>query len=418
MANEFIADNAASTVTDTAVQKRAMRFVLMAVFVSSAGFGIIIPALPHLIQQLESTSLSQATKTGAWIGATYAIFQFLLGPAMGNLGDRFGRRPVFLISLSGFAIDFVLMGLAPSVVWLFVGRGIAGALGAIFGPANAAMADISSAENRAASFGKVGAAFGLGFIFGPALGGFLGDYSTRLPFFVASAMAFAVFLYGYFTFPETMAPERRRPFVWHRANPLGAIVSLSKQKSLLPIAGIYFVWLSAVNVYPAAWSYYAPAQFGWGTKMVGLSLTLVGISMVVFQAFILGKVVARYGERRTAQISMAYGVFAFVVNALITNGYALLVFILANGIQGMAMPSINAMMSRRLPPDRQGELQGFNGSLAALSILFAQIVYNNVLAHFTSAATPVHFPGAPFLISAVLALGSLIAITLLPRAQQ
>jgi MFS transporter, DHA1 family, tetracycline resistance protein len=402
---------------DPVVQKRATRFVLMAVFISSAGFGIIMPALPQLIQQLEGVTLSEATKTGAWIGATYAIFQFLLGPTMGNFGDRFGRRPVFLIALSGFAIDFLLMGLAPSVVWLFVGRGIAGALGAIFGPANATMADISSAENRAASFGKVGAAFGLGFIFGPAVGGFLGDYSARLPFFVASAMAFGVFLYGYFTFPETMAPERRRPFEWRRANPLGALMSLSKQRSVLPIAAIYFLWVSAVNVYPASWPYFAPAQFGWGTKMVGLSLTLVGISMVVFQALVLGKVVARFGERRTVQIAMVYGAFSFLLTALITNGWVILAFTLTNGVQGMAMPAINAMMSRRLPPDQQGELQGFNGSLAALSILFAQIIYNNVLAYFTSETTPIHFPGAPFLIASAMALISLIALSLLPRAQ-
>jgi MFS transporter, DHA1 family, tetracycline resistance protein len=402
---------------DPVVQKRATRFVLMAVFISSAGFGIIMPALPQLIQQLEGVTLSEATKTGAWIGATYAIFQFLLGPTMGNFGDRFGRRPVFLIALSGFAIDFVLMGLAPSVVWLFIGRGIAGALGAIFGPANATMADISSAENRAASFGKVGAAFGLGFIFGPAVGGFLGDYSARLPFFVASAMAFSVFLYGYFTFPETMTPERRRPFEWRRANPLGALMSLSKQKTLLPIAAIYFLWVSAVNIYPAAWSYFAPAQFGWGTKMVGLSLTLVGISMVVFQALVLGKVVARFGERRTVQIAMVYGAFSFLLTALVTNGWVILAFTLTNGVQGMAMPAINAMMSRRLPPDQQGELQGFNGSLAALSILFAQIIYNNVLAYFTSVTTPIHFPGAPFLIASAMALISLIALSLLPKAQ-
>ena len=403
--------------TDTNIEKRATRFVLMAVFISSAGFGIIMPALPHLIQQLEGVTLSQATKTGAWIGATYAIFQFLFGPTMGNLGDRFGRRPVFLIALSGFAIDFALMGLAPSVAWLFVGRGIAGALGAIFGPANATMADISTAENRAASFGKVGAAFGLGFIFGPALGGVLGDISTRLPFFVASAMAFAVFVYGYFAFPETMSVERRRPFEWKRANPLGALISLSKQKSLLPIAAIYFVWVSAVNVYPASWAFYAPAQFGWGPKMVGLSLTLVGISMVISQAAILGKVVARFGERRTAQMAITYGALAFLLNALVSNGWIILALTLTNGFQGMAMPAINAMMSRRIPPDQQGELQGFNGSLAALSILFAQVVYNNALAYFTSGATPIYFPGVPFLIATFIAVIALAALTLLPRAK-
>jgi MFS transporter, DHA1 family, tetracycline resistance protein len=408
---------ASQSTIDPVMQKRATRFVLMAVFVSAAGFGIIMPALPALIRELEGVSLSQATRTGAWIGATYAVFQFMLGPTMGNLGDRFGRRPIFLISLSGFAIDFVVMGLAPSIVWLFIGRGIAGAFGAIFGPANAVMADISTVETRAASFGKVGAAFGLGFIFGPAIGGFIGDINTRLPFFVAAAMAFSVFLYGYFAFPETMAKDRKRPFEWKRANPLGAMVSLRKQKNLLPVAAIYFLWLSAVNIYPASWSYYAPAQFGWSPKMVGISLAIVGGSMVIFQALILGKVVARFGERLTAQCAMGFGVFAFLLNAFVTNGWIIMAFSFFNGFQGMAMPSINAMMSRRLPGDQQGELQGFNGSMAALSILMAQIVYNNALAHFTSDETPFHFPGAPFIIAAGFAATALIALTLLPKAK-
>ncbi len=404
-------------VSDPVLFKRASRFVLMSVFISSAGFGIIMPALPQLIQQLEGVTLSEATKIGAWIGATYAIFQFLLGPLMGNLGDSFGRRPVFLISLSGFAIDFALMGMAPSVAWLFVGRAVAGALGAIFGPANAVMADVSTAETRAASFGKVGAAFGLGFIFGPAVGGFLGDLSTRLPFFVASAMAVTVFVYGYFAFPETMAVEQRRPFSWRRANPVGALVNLGKHKSLLPMAAVYFVWTSAINVYPASWSFFAPAQFGWGPKMVGLSLTLVGISMVIFQAVVLGKVVARFGERRTAQIAMVYGIIVFLINAFVTNGWIVLAFTLMNGLSGLAMPSINAMLSRRLPLDQQGELQGFNGSLAALSILFAQIVYNSVLSFFTSDAAPMRFAGSPFLIAAIMAIIALVSLTSLSRVQ-
>ena len=230
-------------------------------------------------------------------------------------------------------------------------------------------------------------------------------------------MAFAVFVYGYFAFPETMSVERRRPFEWKRANPLGALISLSKQKSLLPIAAIYFVWVSAVNVYPASWAFYAPAQFGWGPKMVGLSLTLVGISMVISQAAILGKVVARFGERRTAQMAITYGALAFLLNALVSNGWIVLALTLTNGFQGMAMPAINAMMSRRIPPDQQGELQGFNGSLAALSILFAQVVYNNALAYFTSDATPTYFPGVPFLIATFIAVIALAALTLLPRAK-
>lgn len=402
-------------IADLDLQKRAKRFVLLTVFIYSAGFGIIMPVLPDLIRELASVSLSEAARLGAWIGAAYGVFQFLLGPLMGNLGDRFGRRPVFLFSLFGFGTDFLLMGLAPSIIWLFVGRSIAGGLGAIFGPANAAMADMSTAEDRAASFGKVGAAFGLGFIMGPALGGLLGDFGTRVPFFVAAALAFANGIYGYFVFPETMPKDRQRAFQWRRANPLGALASLGKIKGILPIALIYFFWVCAINVYPASWSFFAPIQFGWDSKMVGVSLTLVGISMVVFQSFVIGRAVKRFGERKTAFIGMTYGFAGFVVAAFLTNGTIALLLNILNGFSGMAMPALNAMMSQRTPPDQQGELQGMNGSMSALAFLAAQLVYNNALATFTSDKAPTYFPGAPFIIAALLTALGLLALFLLPK---
>ena len=398
------------------MQKRAVRFVLLTVFIYAAGFGIIMPVLPDLIRELSGTTLSEAAQIGAWIGAAYGIFQFLLGPLMGNLGDRFGRRPIFLLSLTGFGIDFILMGLAPSILWLFVGRSIAGGLGAIFGPANAAMADLSTAENRAASFGKVGAAFGLGFIIGPALGGFLGEWGTRIPFFVAAAMALGNAVYGYFVFPETMPLENRRPIILARANPLGALASLSKIKGILPIAAVYFLWLSAVNVYPACWSFFARAQFGWNGTMVGISLTLVGISMVIFQAFVIGKAVTRFGERKTAIFGMCYGLCNYVLMAFLGSGSLVLALVIFNGFSGMAMPALNAMMSRRTPTDQQGELQGMNGSLSALSFLFAQLVYNNALSYFTANTAPVQFAGAPFMIAAFVTLFALIMLISTPPA--
>ncbi|MFN0045865.1 MAG: TCR/Tet family MFS transporter [Sphingorhabdus sp.] len=402
-------------IIDPASQKRAKRFILLTVFIYSAGFGIIMPVLPDLIRELTQLSLSEATQLGAWIGAAYGIFQFIMGPMMGNLGDRFGRRPVFLVSLFGFGVDFLLMGLAPSIIWLFVGRSIAGGFGAIFGPANAAMADMSSAEDRAASFGKVGAAFGLGFIIGPALGGFLGDYGTRLPFFVAAGLAFANGIYGYFVFPETMAKDRRRRFEWRRANPFGALANLGKIKGILPIAFIYFLWVCAINIYPSSFSFFAPAQFGWDSKMVGISLTLVGVSMLLFQSLVIGKVVKRFGERKTAMIGMAFGVTSFAITAFLTNGTIALVLNILNGFSGMAMPAINAMMSRRTPPNQQGELQGLNGSMSALAFLMAQLVYNNLLSMFTSATAPIYFPGAIFLVAASLGLVTLTSLFLLSR---
>lgn len=401
--------------TDPVLQKRAKRFVLLTVFIYSAGFGIIMPVLPNLIRELTQVSLSEATRLGAWIGAAYGISQFLMGPMMGNLGDRFGRRPVFLFSLFGFGTDFLLMGLAPSIIWLFVGRSIAGVFGAIFGPANAAMADMSSAEDRAASFGKVGAAFGLGFIMGPALGGLLSEYGNRLPFFIAAGLAFANGIYGYFVFPETMPKERQRPFEWRRANPLGALANLGKIKGILPIAFIYFVWVYTINIYPASWSFFAPVQFGWDTKMVGISLALVGVSMLVFQSFILGRVVKRFGERTTAMIGMSFGLASFTITAFLTNGAIALTLNVLNGFSGMAMPAINAMMSKRTPPNQQGELQGLNGSMSALAFLLAQLMYNNTLSAFTADDAPVYFPGAPFLIAASLSILTLTALFMLSK---
>jgi DHA1 family tetracycline resistance protein-like MFS transporter len=400
---------------DATAQTRARRFVLLTVFIYSVGFGIIMPVLPELIRELEGVSLSEATALGAWVGASYAVFQFLMGPMIGNLGDRFGRRPVFLVSLAGFGLDFLLMGLAPSIIWLFIGRSVAGGLGAIFGPANAAMADMSSTENRAASFGKVNAAFGLGFIMGPALGGLIADYGTRLPFYIAGGLALSNCIYGYFVFPETMPKERQRAFDWKRANPFGALASLGKIDGILPIALIYFLWVCATNVYPASWSFFAPAQYGWDSKMVGISLTVVGISIALFQSFVIGCAVKKFGERMTAILGIACGMSMFVIYAFLTNGTIAIFLTLFNGLSGMAMPAINAMMSQRTPPDQQGELQGMNGSLSALSFLFAQLVYNNVLAYFTSDAVPLHFPGAPFLIAASIAAVALIALLMLAR---
>ena len=216
------------TVSDPKQKQSAIRFVLLIVFVYSVGFGIIMPVLPELIMELEDVTLSQATFIGGLIASAYAVFQFLMGPLVGNLGDKFGRRPIFLLSLAGFSIDFLLMGFAPSILWLFIGRSVAGALGAIFGPANAAMADISSSEDRAKGFGLVGAAFGIGFIIGPALGGLLSDFGTRVPFFVASGLAAVTFIYGYFAFPETMPEESRRDFSLRRANPSWCPVGIAQ----------------------------------------------------------------------------------------------------------------------------------------------------------------------------------------------
>ncbi|RDV07055.1 MFS transporter [Sphingorhabdus pulchriflava] len=400
---------------DPAIQKRATRFVLLTVLIYSMGFGIIMPVLPDLIRHLADVDAAEAARIGAWIGATYGLFQVLLMPTVGNLGDRFGRRPVFLVSLFAFGLDFLLMGLAPNIGWLFVGRAIAGGLGAIFGPANAAMADMSTADNRAASFGKVGAAFGMGFILGPVVGGFLGDFGPRVPFFVAAGLAFANGIYGWLVFPETMAKEKQRPFEWKRANPLGAFASLGHIKGILPVALIYFLWALAGNVYPSSWSFFAPIQYDWDSRMVGISLGLVGVSMALFQAVIIRRFITRFGERRTAYVGMLSGIASYLVVAFVPYGGVIMVLLLVNGFSGMVMPSLNAMMSMRTPPSQQGELQGLIGSLSALSLMIAQFTYNYALAAFTETGAPVRFPGAPFVIAATIGAIAFLSLLMLRK---
>jgi len=401
-----------------AQRRIATVFVLFTVFIYSMGFGIIMPVLPDLIMELESISLPEATLIGGYLAASYALMQFLLGPLIGNLSDKFGRRPVFLLSLLGFGIDYALMGFAPNIIWLFVGRMIAGGLGAIFGPANSAMADMSSGEDRAKGFGLVGAAFGIGFIVGPALGGILSEFGTRIPFFVASGLALVNFLFGLFTFPETLAADKRRTFLLRRANPIGALANLSKFPTILGISLAYVLWMMGTSIYPSTWAYYAPAQFGWDSQTVGYSLTIVGISMAFVQAVLLGRFVSRFGERKTAIIGIAAAAVFFLCYTFTTNGITALIVCAFVGIQGMVMPSLNAMMSRRVPADMQGELQGFNGSMAALATMAAPIIYNSTLFYFTAEERTNRFAGAPFAIAAVMAFITLFIVWRLKPAAE
>lgn len=396
----------------TVEQKKALRFVMFTVFIYSVGFGIIMPVLPALIMELEAVSLSKATQLGALVGASYAIAQFLMGPLVGNLSDRYGRRPVFLISLAGFSIDFLLMGFAQSVIWLFVGRAVAGGFGAIFGPANSVVADLIEPEHRAQYFGYVGAAFGIGFILGPALGGFLSEWHIKLPFFCAALLALLAFIYGYFAFPETMAKDKRREISLKRANPLSALFYLSKESSLLGLAAAYFCWLCATNIYPASWPFFSRAAFDWDSQTVGLSLTIVGMSMAMTQILLVKRLVARFRESNTAILGIAIATSFFIALAIGIPGHFVLICTVFMGMQAMVLPSMHALMSQRVSASHQGELQGLNGSLAALALLIAQLGYNSVLAHFTSEEAAFRFVGAPFVIASVFGL---LAIVLLLR---
>lgn len=395
-----------------------MQFVVVAVLVDAMGFGIVMPVLPRIVMLLGHVDLAAATRIGGWLGVAYAGVQFLTGPLVGNLGDRFGRRPVLLGALTGFAVDYALMGFAPSLGWLFAGRALAGLFGASYGPAAAAMADLSAPEERARLFGLIGAAFGIGFIVGPAIGGLLGEFGPRAPFHAAAALAAANVLFGLFVFPETLAPEHRRPFRWRRANPLGALIALADVPGVLPVALAGFWWNLANMVYPATWSYYAIAAFGWSSGMIGLSLTWVGLVMVASQMLLVGRLVKAFGERRAAALGMAAAAASFLVYPFVTQGWVTFPLTLVLLVQSAVMPSMSGLMSRRVPADRQGELQGFTGSIAAVGAILAPLIYNPVLAHFTAPAARWHLPGAPFVIAAAAALLALLTLLRLRPAAQ
>lgn len=388
----------------------AVRFILLAVLVDAIGFGIVLPVLPGIVMKLGHVDLPTATRIGGWLGVVYAAVQFLSGPLVGNLGDRFGRRPVLLGALAGFAIDYALMGFAPSLGWLFLGRALAGLFGASFGPAGAALADISAPEERAKYYGMLGAAFGIGFIVGPAIGGLLGEFGPRAPFHAAAILAALNFLFGVFVFPETLADENRRPFAWGRANPIGAFRALGRLHGVLPLLTAAFFWNLASMIYPTLWSYYAIAAFGWTPGLIGASLAMVGGIMALSQIFLVGRVVKRLGERRAAAIGMAAACCGFLAYTMIHTSWLGFAVLSVQMLASLAMPAMNGLMSRRVPANAQGELQGFGGSIAAIAAIIAPALYNPTLAYFTSPAAPFRFVGASFVIAIVFAL---VALTLL-----
>jgi DHA1 family tetracycline resistance protein-like MFS transporter len=397
--------------------RAAIRFVVATIFIDAIGFGIVLPVVPALVMTLEHGTLAQATRTGGWLALVYAMMQFLFGPLAGGLGDRFGRRPVLVGALGGFAIDYLLMGFSPSIGWLFVGRALAGVFGASYGPATAALADVSTPDDRAKTFGLISAAFGVGFVVGPAIGGLLGSLGARAPFYAAAALAACNFAYGLLRFPETLPKIRRRALDPGRLNPLGALLAIRRAGPVLPLLAIYFFWQMATLVYPVTWAYYAIASFGWSSTMIGLSLAWSGIVMASVQMLLVGRIVARLGERRTAMLGMAAATLGFLGYAFARDGTLVFLLLTFTGLQSVVQPAIMAMMSRRVAETQQGELQGINGSVAALAAILAPLVLTQPLAYFTGPHAPIYFPGAAFIISAGATTVALLVLVATPRAE-
>lgn len=385
-----------------ATRKRALAVVLASVLIDMMGIGIIIPVLPELIRSIAGTDLSQASIVGGWLFVAYSAMQFVCGPAVGNLSDAYGRRPVLLASILGLGIDYLVTAFAPSIAWLFVGRIVAGALGASYTTANAYVADIAAPEDRAKAFGLIGAAFGIGFILGPAIGGLLGHFGNRVPFLAAAACSLINFAIGYFVLPESLVPEKRRRFRWRRANPFGAVAALGRQPVLMRWAGVLFLFFLAQTVYISVWAFAAIARYGWNEVQIGISLALVGISSAVVQGVLVGPIIARLGEGRAALISLGVACLSAIGYAVATEGWMVYALILLGAFQGIAMPAINALMSHEVTPERQGELQGAVASLQGIGSIVGPLAMTQIFAAFTGPRAAIDFPGAPFAVAAAL----------------
>jgi DHA1 family tetracycline resistance protein-like MFS transporter len=389
----------------------ALGFIFITLLVDVMGFGIIIPVLPQLIQHLIHGSISEAAIYAGWMAFAYAGMQFLFSPVIGNLSDKFGRRPVLLSSLLGFGIDYLFLAFAPTIGWLFVGRVIAGITGASFTTASAYIADISTPEKRAANFGLVGVAFGIGFIIGPVIGGILGNYNTQYPFLAAAALALLNAAYGYFILPESLAVAHRRPFSWGRANPVGALIQLNKYKAVIGLAFSLFLVYIAVQSVQSVWTFYTIEKFQWSKAMVGYSLGFVGLLVAVVQGGLIRVVIPKIGQERSIWIGLLLYSFGLILFVFASEGWMMFAFLVPYCLGGIAGPALQGYMSNNVPANEQGELQGGLTSLVSLSTIFGPLIMTWSFSYFTKPGAPFQFPGAPFAIGAVcMLLSTLLAV--------
>lgn len=399
-------------------KKAALSFIFITLLIDVTGVGIIIPVLPKLIGELIHGDLSDASTYGGWLLFAYAIMQFLFAPILGGLSDRYGRRPVLLASLFGFGVDYLFLAYAPTIGWLFVGRMIAGVMGASFTTASAYIADVSPPEKRAQNFGLIGAAFGIGFIIGPVLGGLLGQYGSRVPFLAAAGLSFVNFLYGYFILPESLAPENRRTFEWKRANPAGSLRQLKKYPVMAGLIGSFMLLYIAGHAPQSTWSYFTMERFHWDEAQVGYSLGAVGLLVGLVQGGLTRITIPKLGQKKSVYVGLSLYVIGLALFAFATQGWMMYAFLVPYALGGISGPSLQGIISQQAPDNEQGELQGALTSLISLTSIIGPPLMTNLFAYFTSQKAPVYFPGAPFLmgsilvfISILLAIRSLYAIS-------
>jgi len=385
-----------------AVRRHAAAFVMVTVVIDAMGVGIILPVMPGLIAELTALPVGAAARWGGYLTFAYALMQFAFGTVVGNLSDRFGRRPVLLASLTMLTVDYLIMALAPTIWILLLGRTLAGIFAATHSTAQAYIADVTPPEKRAAGFGLIGAGFGIGFVLGPLIGGLAGEFGTRVPFLAAAGLAFLNVAYGLLVLPESLPRDRRRPFSFVRANPLGTMRQLGRLPTVGWLIAAYFLFETAHWVYPAVWAFYAAEAFGWSSADIGVSLALVGVGFAVVQGWLIRLVLPRLGVARTAGAGLAVNVVALCAIAFATQSWMVYAIIPVVALGAIVSPALTALMSNAVPDDAQGELQGALTSVLAVTMIASPVLMTQLFAAFTAPGAVPHFPGAPFFAAALL----------------
>ncbi len=389
-------------------KQAAIGFIFITLMIDVTGLGIIIPVLPKLIQELTGDNISNAARIGGWLTTSYALAQFLCSPILGGLSDKYGRRPVLLFSLFGFGLDYIFLSFAPTIALLFVGRVIAGITGASFTTASAYIADISDDSNRAKNFGMIGAAFGLGFIVGPVIGGLLGSLGPRVPFMAAAVLTFLNLAYGYFVLPESLPKEDRRPFSWKTAIPGLSLIKLRKYPALVGLIAAFFLIYLAGHAVQTNWSFFTIEKFGWSEKMIGISLGVVGLLVGAVQGGLIRIVNPILGNKKSIYIGLMLYALGLLLFAFASQGWMMFVFLIPYCLGGIAGPALQSIISKAVPKNEQGELQGALTSLISVTAIFGPPLMTGLFAYFTKPSAPVHFSGAAFLLAAIFMLISVV----------
>ena len=376
-------------------------YLLLILFFDAMGFGLILPVTPDLIIEISALPVSEAAAIGGYLLFAFAIMQFFFTPLLGALSDSFGRRPVILLALAGFSVSYFVMAAASSLAWLFIGRLIAGAFGATHASVSAAIMDITDKEQRAQKFGLIGAAIGLGLIFGPAIGGLLGEYGARAPFLVAGALTGLASLYGFFALPESLAPQKRRRFELRRANPIGAVFSISRERAAALILGALFCLHLASQSYNSIWAFYTIEIADWSPRAIGISVALYGVMMAIVQGGLTGPTVAKFGEVRSAFFSMIAGVIIYIGFAVTRTGAEIYFWVIVSGLSGFAYPALQALLSKNIPDNAQGELQGAIFASYSFTSIIGPLIMTQAFSTYSD-GDGAYFPGAPFIVAAVI----------------